>query len=252
MTARTVVATSSLALALVSSGCLKFYEIAVETPIQAKIDVSTFQRVLIAGFLTGGSRSLDPNTETARLLRSQLRSKSDMRVIDAEVLSIADEVDKRRGTPSPSPSAEAERFKTEKDLQAYEAIFTDTEYWKKIGAEFQNPLIITGSIMFTEVAKSGVASVPQTVVDPQGQARYSEQRVYRDLKGYALTPKFIFIDGKTGTQLYTESYNEERLYPTGQNVPSLSAYFEMMDGLLPSFLNTLSTQKIKGSRILLK
>ena len=55
---------------------MSFYEIPVETPIQAKIDVTTFQRVLVAGFLTGGCDSIDPNTETARLLRSQLRSKS--------------------------------------------------------------------------------------------------------------------------------------------------------------------------------
>ncbi len=252
MTARTVVATSSLAAALVvSTGCLNFYEIPVEIPIQAKIDVSSFQRVLIAGFLTGGSKSIDPNTETARLLRSQLRSKSELRVIDAEVLSLGDEMEKRRGTPTPSPSAVA-AARTEKDVVADEAIFADTEYWKKLGAEYQSPLIITGSIMFTEVSKSGVFSTPQTFIDPQGQARYAEDRTFKDMKGYALTPKFVFIDGRTGAQLFTESYSEERLYAAGQNVPSLSAYFEMMDGLLPSFLNTLSTQKIRGSRILLK
>ena len=252
MTARIVVAASSLAVALVSASCMSFYEIAVETPIQAKIDVSSFQRVLIAGFLTGGSKSIDPNTETARLLRSQLRSKSDLRVIDAEVLLLGEEMEKRRGTPPPSPSATAAAARTERDVAADEVIFTDVDYWKKLGAEYQSPLIITGSIMFTEVSKSGVFSTPQTFSDPQGQVRYAEDRTFKDMKGYALTPKFIFIDGRTGAQLFTETYNEERLYAAGQNVPSLSAYFEMMDGLLPSFLNTLSTQKIRGSRTLIK
>jgi hypothetical protein len=32
----------------------------------------------------------------------------------------------------------------------------------------------------------------------------------------------------------------------------LSSYFELMDRLLPGFLSTLSTQTIRGSRILLK
>jgi hypothetical protein len=73
MTARTVVALSSLAIAVASAGCLSFYEVAIETPIRAKLDVTPFSRVLVAGFVTGGSRSIDPNTETARLLRSQLR-----------------------------------------------------------------------------------------------------------------------------------------------------------------------------------
>ena len=122
MTARTVVAASSLAVALASAGCLSFYEIAVETPIQAKIDVSSFQRVLIAGFLTGGSKSIDPNTETARLLRSQLRSKSDLRVIDAEVLLLGEEMEKRRGTPAPSPSPAAATARTERDVVADEGV----------------------------------------------------------------------------------------------------------------------------------
>jgi hypothetical protein len=32
----------------------------------------------------------------------------------------------------------------------------------------------------------------------------------------------------------------------------LSSYFELMDRLIPSFLSTLSSQTIKGSRVLLQ
>ena len=53
-----------------------FDEIPIETPIQAKLDVSAFQRVLVAGFVAGGSDDVDANLETVRLLRSQLRTKS--------------------------------------------------------------------------------------------------------------------------------------------------------------------------------
>ena len=253
MTGRTVVACGSLVVALASAGCLSFYEVPVETPIRAKLDVTPFQRVLVAGFVTGGSKSIDPNSETARLLRSQLRTKSDLKIIDADVINLAEEFDKRRSKPAPTgAAAEEPRVKDERDLLDYEPILKDEAYWKEIGELYQSPLIITGSIMFTEVSKSGVFSTPQTFSDPQGQVRYAEDRTFKDMKGYALTPKFIFIDGRTGAQLFTETYNEERLYAAGQNVPSLSAYFEMMDGLLPSFLNTLSTQKIRGSRIMLK
>src|SRR5262249_32286111 len=42
-------------------------EIPIETPIQPKLDVSAFQRVLIAGFVAGGSEDLDTNQETVRL-----------------------------------------------------------------------------------------------------------------------------------------------------------------------------------------
>ena len=62
--------------ALAGSACTSFYEIPIETPIQPKMDVSLFQRVLVAGFIGGGTEDVDANLETVRLLRSQLRTKS--------------------------------------------------------------------------------------------------------------------------------------------------------------------------------
>ena len=95
MTARTVAAIASLTLALGASSCLKFYDVGIETPIQAKLDVSSFQRVLVLGFLSGGSKDVDANSETVRLLRSQLRNRSDLRVVDSDVISLVDEVVRR-------------------------------------------------------------------------------------------------------------------------------------------------------------
>ena len=258
MIARTGAAIVSLALAISAIACMGFYEIPIETPIQAKLDVSAFQRVLIVGFLAGGSKSVDPNTETARLLRSQLRTKSDLKVVDADVRSLVDEVDKRRqqtgdtAAVSVEPSTGDPKIKDEKDLQAYEQIFSDADYWKKIGDQYQQPLIVTGSILFREISKSGPQSSVQESRDAFGRSIPSEVRTYVDKKGYALEPKFVFIDGRTGKQLYSEGFHEEVLYPPTQNTPALSSYFELMDKLLPGFLNTLSTQKIKGTRILLK
>jgi len=256
MTARTVAAIASLSVALASAGCLSFYEIAVETPIHAKLDVTPFQRVLVAGFLAGGTKTIDPNTETARLLRSQLRSKSELKVIDADVVSLVEEVDKRRqaagAPPVPLEPTDEPRIKNEKDLQDYEQIFADVDYWKKIGEEYQSPLIVTGSVLFTELSKSGMVSRLRQFTDQMGRPQYQEVREYSSLRGFALTPKFVFIDGRTGAQLYSESFHEEALYQETQNTPALSSYFELMDKLLPGILNTLSTQKIKGTRVLLK
>lgn len=251
MTGRTAAAIASLWFALASGACASYYEVPVEIPIQAKIDVARFERVLVAGFLAGGTRTIDPNTETARLLRSQLRNRQDMRVIEADVIALADEVDRLQNRPPADPKGEP-RIKTEADLKNYEPIFNDVAYWKKLAQEFDNPLIVTGSVMFIELSKSGMVTRPQMYVDPQGIEQYRSVPQYADLKGYALTPRFVFIDGKTGTEIYSETYHEEALYPTGQNTPALSSYFELMDKLLPSVLNTLSTQRIRGSRTLLK
>ncbi len=66
-----------------------------------------------------------------------------------------------------------------------------------------------------------------------GRPQYQDVREFANLKGYALTPKFVFIDGRTGAQLYSESFYEEALYSESQNTPALSSYFELMDKLLP-------------------
>jgi len=92
MSARNAAALVSLAVlcGFAIAGCTGFYEIPIETPIQPKMDVSGFQRVLVAGFISGGTEDVDANLETVRLLRSQLRSKSSLRVIEADPLPLVE------------------------------------------------------------------------------------------------------------------------------------------------------------------
>jgi hypothetical protein len=282
------IASALVGLGLVTgvSGCTNFYEIPIETPIQAKLDVSPFQRVHVVGFIAGGSDDVDANLETVRLLRSQLRTRSGLRVIEADVLPLveiardmghaptaappadtaAPEKTPVSGTPnghSETPNANgsngaqeqdanAARFRDEKDLANFEQIFANVEYWKKLGEEFHQPLIVTGTVLFTAQSKQGVVAQTREGYDQFGRRMSYVQRVYMERKGYVLRPKFIFIDGRTGTRLYSETFREERLYPSAQNVPALSSYFELMDDVIPRFLNVLSTQKVRGTRVLLK
>jgi len=247
-------AAASAALGLASAGCVSFYDVVVETPILAKIDTSPFQRVMVYGFVSGGSNDIDPNSETVRLLRSQLRTRGDMRVVDADAVVLVDVVDRRSGvTPPEQVDPEAPpRLQTEDDLEPYEAIFDDAEYWRRIGQDNQGPLIVTGSILFREVAESGIRSRPVEFIDEAGRVTVQEERGFVDMQGYSITPTFVFIDGRTGELLHSETFHEEALYSSSQTTPALSSYFELMDKLLPSFLNTLNTQRIRGTRTLLK
>ena len=277
-TARTTRILSSVTAALLIAGCTNYYEIPIETPIKPKLDVSAFQRVLVAGFIAGGTDDVDGNLETTRLLRSQLRTKSDLRVIDTDVLPLM-EVAAEEAAPVETPAeakaeakaetkseakaeaksetkAEASQqtgaIKDAKDLEPYEHIFADVEYWKKIGEEYQNPLIVTGTVMFTPHARSGIVQREEEIYDSFGRRRVVPVRTYMERKGYILQPKFIFIDGRTGTVMHSENFREEVLYNANQSTPALSSYFELMDRLIPSFLSTLSSQKIKGTRVLLQ
>jgi hypothetical protein len=92
----------------------------------------------------------------------------------------------------------------------------------------------------------------QEVIDAMGVRSVTTVRTYQNRKGFQLKPKFVFIDGRTGTQMYSETFLEETLYSEQQNTPPLSSYFELMDRLIPRFLSTLSSQKIRGTRVLLR
>lgn len=256
MTVRRAATAASLGLVLVLGACTSFYEIPIETPIQPKLDVSSFRRVLVAGFVAGGTRDVDGNLETVRLLRSQLRSRSSMAVIESEPLPLAEIALENAGpaaADTPAAAADGESpIRSQQDLERYEHIFADVAYWKKLGEEYQEPLIVTGTILFSPHQRSGMVERTQEVQDQFGRRRTIPVRTYQEREGFILSPKFIFIDGRTGTTLYSESFREEILYEANQNTPALSSYFELMDRLIPSFLSTLSTQKIRGTRVLLK
>jgi hypothetical protein len=255
MTARRARIFSSLVAVLLTAACTNYYEIPIETPIRPKLDVSAFQRVLVAGFISGGTEDVDANLETTRLLRSQLRTKSELRVIDTDVLPLMDVAAESRAETAPAPEVSATgepAIREEKDLEPYEHIFADVEYWKRIGEEFQNPLIVTGTVMFTPHSRSGIVQREQEVFDSFGRRRVVPVRTYMERKGFILRPRFVFIDGRTGTTLHSENFREEILYNANQTTPALSSYFELMDRLIPSFLSTLSSQKIKGTRVLLQ
>ena len=293
MTARSVATIASLVLFTVVSGCTNFFEVPIETPLSPKMDVSAFRRVLVAGFISGGTDDVDANLETVRLLRSQLRTKSGLRVIEADVLPLAELAADKAKTASasgsgpsestetsangnlpkvasdvqtmapaqpPAPQAPAVSQNTEpaakirnaKDLEKYQSIFADVAFWKKIGEEYENPLIVTGTVLFTPQQSAGFVTRNVESYDQLGRRTVVPQRLYLERKGFAITPKFIFIDGRTGATLHTESLHEEVLYSSQQNTPALSSYFELMDKVIPVFLGTLSTQKIRGTRVLLR
>jgi hypothetical protein len=276
---RNAAAIASLLVLCGTMACTNFYEIPIETPIQPKMDVSSFSRVLVAGFIGGGTDDVDANLETVRLLRSQLRSKSNLRVIEAEVLPLVEMArDQRKpaaveaapGSSSdgpapvpPLPTAAAPqqpqtpqehdpRVRGEKDLERYQGIFADVAFWKKIGEEYQNPLIVTGTVLFTPYQSNAFVTRNIESYDSLGRRIVIPQRTYMERRGFILSPNFIFIDGRTGAQLHSEKMREEILYTAQQNVPALSSYFELMDRMIPSFLSTLSTQRIRGTRVLLK
>jgi len=243
----------SLALALVATlgtaACASFVEVPIETPLQSKLDVSGFRRVLVAGFVAdAGGLDIDLSSETSRLLQNQLRSNGRLQVLEPDRPPLHDQLDRLRGKLA-DPASKAGR---EALLLDADRVLLDTEYWRKLGEEYQTPLFVTGKLSFAEQNRSGFQADERVQRDPvSGRQRVARGNRYLERKGFSLSADFQFIDGKTGQLVHKEKFTEEVLYSDDQRISPLSAYFELMDRLLPNFLGVIAPQRIRGTRVLL-
>jgi hypothetical protein len=240
----------SLLAALSTLGCASFVEVPVETPLQSKLDVSRFRRILIAGFVVDLQDSdVDLSAETSRLLQNQLRSNTKVRVLEPDRPPLQDALDDilaRLDEEGSYASEEKEQFALEADR-----LLEDPEFWRKMGEEYQQPLIVTGKLGFEGQNRSGFQPEERVMRDASGSPRLVRGNRYMERKGFTLSADFYFIDSKTGELIHKERFTEEVLYGERQRVSPLSSYFELMDRLLPNFLGVITPQRIRGTRVLL-
>jgi hypothetical protein len=252
-TARRRSAAVSLAFLVAATvGCASFVEVPVEVPLQSKIDVGKFRRVLVAGFVTElMAAEVDVAAETARLIQNQLRSNSRMQVLEPDHPPLEDalmEILEDMGEGDRYTDVEKEQYSLEADQ-----VLQDPAFWRKVGEEFQSPLIITGRVTFGEQNRSGYQAEERVVRDPvTNRPRLMRQNRYLERKSFSLNADFFFVDGRTGEVLHKEKFTEEVLYGADQKISPLSSYFELMDRLLPNFLGVITPQRIRGTRILLQ
>src|SRR5439155_11698181 len=131
-------------------------------------------------------------------------------------------------------------------------LMANAAYWKKVGEEHREPLIVTGTVAFKYFVELQPMRTDGRANDPvAGSGRMHNIPMLHDRARFVLEPTFTFVDGGTGAVLYTRSYREEILYRPDENVPALSAFFDLMDRLLPDFLHIVGRQSFSGQRILL-
>jgi hypothetical protein len=236
---------------LAGLACSSVVEVPVETPLQSKLDVSSFRRILIAGFVTDLEDSdVDLSSETSRLLQNQLRSNTRLQVLEPDRPPLQDALEKaleKIGEGGGYNKEEKEQYRLEADR-----ILQDPEFWRKLGEEYQQPLVVTGKLNFESQNRSGFQPEERVVRTTTGQPALVRGNRYMERKGFTLSADFYFIDTKTGETLHKERFSEEVLYSEDQRVSALSSYFELMDRLLPNFLGVITPQRIRGTRVLLR
>jgi hypothetical protein len=240
------------AATLLASGCATVVEVPVETPLQSKIDVSRFRRVLVAGFVADLEEAdVELGSETTRLIQNQLRSNTRMQILEPDRPPLQEAVEavlESLGQGGRYSRAEKDQFKLETDR-----ILQDAGFWRKVGEEYQTPLIVTGRVGFAPQNRSGFQAEERVIRDPiTNRPRIARSNRYLERKGFSLSADFHFVDGRTGETLHKEKFTEEVMYGEDQKTSPLSSYFELMDRLLPNFLGVISPQKVRGTRVLLR
>ncbi|MBI4885898.1 MAG: hypothetical protein HY824_02290 [Acidobacteria bacterium] len=173
-------------------------------PVTARLHVGpalAAGRVLVAGFVADRRGPIDLNTETARLVRMGLRSRTSLRIIESEPLPLA-------GAPG-------------------DAVFANAAFWKRVGEEYAEPLILTGTVAFTSVA-------------PHYEERTAGPRVLRLWRpGFSLAVRLVLISGQTGEMIDSASLRPLTAHATTGRERALSLYFQAMDRLMPFILDAL-------------
>ena len=271
---RSAAVAAALRRAARSRAAPSYFEIPIETPIQPKLDVSAFQRVLVAGFVAGGTDDVDANQETVRLLRSQLRTKSSLRVIDADVAA----AHRRRAgseqgrTPSDATAPATSTAGGTTASAAASALALPQEDQGREGSR-----AVRAALRQHRLLEADRRGIPESAdrhrhgavhAARRARASCSASRKSTTAFGRRRVVPVAHLHGAQGLRPAAEvrlhrrphrrddvlarRYREEILYNAQQNTPALSSYFELMDRLVPDFLSTLSSQKIRGTRVLLK
>ena len=208
---RLTVAVMTVAVCVAGAACslIALSREPVSKPARTRAFVTTFDRVLIAGFLAENvsdrGRAVDLNEETARLLRMTLKSRASMTIFDSQPVHL--------------PQA---AFTTANPEQA---VFNDVAYWKRLGEEYQQPLILTGTVEFE---RAGAQSVERQI-GPRAVTVWRPR--------FKLGGRLVLISGRTGEILDSLSLGPVTLQAPDERTSALALYFQLMDRLMPAVLD---------------
>ena len=164
-------------------------------PQEVQLNLLKLPRVWVAGFVTHGRPNFDINLETTREVRHRLRDWS-VSVVDAEPLVLDDE-----------------------------SRLSDERYWRRLGEEHGEPLIVTGSVRWL---------IAPAKIEQRGR------RIMYLTNGRALDATVVLIDGHTGEILSTRNLPRRMHYPAGLAPSGLGCLFDLLHMGIRDWLDAIS------------
>ena len=155
---------------------------------------TAYRRVLVAGLSATAVAGVDPNEEASRLLRSELRNEASVQVVDAEPLKV-----ERR-------------------------VLDDVPFWRRLGEEYREPLIVTGVVDFQSIG-------------PYYQERQVGRRTLRlFLPQFRLSLRLLLIDGATGERIGSAVCGPIVAHAASSGERALILFYRLVERTMPSVL----------------
>lgn len=105
-----------------------------------------------------------------------------------------------------------------------EAAFSDVAFWKRLGEEYQQPLILTGTVAFERAGSQSM----ERQIGPRAVTVWRPR--------FRLGMRLVFISGRTGEMLESLSLGSVTMQAPDDRASALALYFQLMDRLTPAVL----------------
>ncbi len=166
--------------------------IRLEAPGKAVLDLDRFSEIFVTDFLIKSqSKGLDLNAEIIDYFSSELGAH------------IKGKISKKKITLKK------------------EEVFRNEDFWKKLSADKENTLLLTGSIQYKEEIRKVIRGKRKN----DSEEPFQSEITLTERRFYLLNLDLYLIDGNTGKALYKKHFKESRNYKN----PEQTAYFAFFD-----------------------
>jgi|GEM_PF-4263465 len=182
--------------------------------------VRDFQQIYVAHFFANESEDVDIDTEMRRFLRKVARQKSKYKIIEDD--------------PPPLPALTPDE------------VFENVGYWEKMGEGYSAPLIVTGTVNYEMVSRTGFAMRKVTTYD--GREVY--RNIPEDYTDFKIALRLVFIDGRSGEKLFDEEMENKNTVTEGK-MDALDGFIAGTKRLSPSIAKFLRPHTRTATRYIL-
>jgi len=199
--------------------------------LKSKIDVEKYKRVLLAGFISSSENSFNIKDIAYENYKRELSKNSSFLIIFEKPLEIGKTFIKSKS----------------KNLDfTSDNIFEDSALWKKIADIYNVDLLIAGDISFTNEIRT---SVEKKAIYQDGKENTISKIV--ELKFFALSVTFYFIDGSNGKSLEVKKILKEKSYVKSEE-ESKNIFLNLIRETIPDIRSILISEREPIRRILLE